>query len=188
LKIGKIDAVLKCEVKIWRIIFKSLFSRKLATAMEHEKWMQEAVNLSVEGVKRGEGGPFGAIVVKDGQIVGRGNNRVTTTNDPTAHAEVVAIRDACKNLETFQLNGCVVYTSCEPCPMCLGAIYWARPDRVFFGCTKADAAASGFDDQFIYDEIEKEFGERKIQFEQVGQSLAIKAFEIWDAKSDRIDY
>ncbi|MBP6641193.1 MAG: nucleoside deaminase [Bacteroidia bacterium] len=156
--------------------------------MEHEKWMQAAVDLSIAGVTSGEGGPFGAIVVKDGQIVGRGNNRVTTTNDPTAHAEVVAIRDACKNLGTFQLIGCTVYTSCEPCPMCLGAIYWARPDRVFFGCTKADAAASGFDDQFIYDEIEKEFGERKIQFEQVGQSLAIKAFEIWDAKSDRIDY
>ncbi|MBL0018731.1 MAG: nucleoside deaminase [Bacteroidia bacterium] len=156
--------------------------------MEHEKWMQAAVDLSIAGVTSGEGGPFGAIVVKDGQIVGRGNNRVTTTNDPTAHAEVVAIRDACKNLGTFQLIGCTVYTSCEPCPMCLGAIYWARPDRVFFACTKADAAASGFDDQFIYDEIEKEFGERKIQFEQVGQSLAIKAFEIWDAKSDRIDY
>ncbi len=139
--------------------------------MEHEKWMQEAVNLSVEGVKRGEGGPFGAIVVKDGQIVGRGNNRVTTTNDPTAHAEVVAIRDACKNLGTFQLDGCVVYTSCEPCPMCLGAIYWARPDRVFFGCTKADAAAknpknsrrlattklaamAAFDDQFIENKYE----------------------------------
>ena len=156
--------------------------------MEHEKWMQAAVDLSIAGVTSGEGGPFGAIVVKDGQIVGRGNNRVTTTNDPTAHAEVVAIRDACKNLGTFQLIGCTVYTSCEPCPMCLGAIYWARPDRVFFACTKADAAASGFDDQFIYDEIEKEFGERKIQCEQVGQSLAIKAFEIWDAKSDRIDY
>ncbi|MBK9451903.1 MAG: nucleoside deaminase [Bacteroidetes bacterium] len=156
--------------------------------MEHEKWMQAAVDLSIAGVTSGEGGPFGAIVVKDGQIVGRGNNRVTTTNDPTAHAEVVAIRDACKNLGTFQLIGCTVYTSCEPCPMCLGAIYWARPDRVFFACTKADAAASGFDDQFIYDEIEKEFGERRIQFEQVGQSLAIKAFEIWDAKSDRIDY
>lgn len=156
--------------------------------MEHEKWMQAAVDLSIAGVTSGEGGPFGAIVVKDGQIVGRGNNRVATTNDPTAHAEVVAIRDACKNLGTFQLIGCTVYTSCEPCPMCLGAIYWARPDRVFFACTKADAAASGFDDQFIYDEIEKEFGERKIQFEQVGQSLAIKAFEIWDAKSDRIDY
>ncbi|MEY3443089.1 MAG: hypothetical protein RLZZ519_1370 [Bacteroidota bacterium] len=156
--------------------------------MEHEKWMQAAVDLSIAGVTSGEGGPFGAIVVKDGQIVGRGNNRVTTTNDPTAHAEVVAIRDACKNLGTFQLMGCTVYTSCEPCPMCLGAIYWARPDRVYFGCTKADAAASGFDDQFIYDEIEKGFADRKIPFEQVGQSLAIKAFEIWDAKSDRVDY
>lgn len=156
--------------------------------MNHEEWMKEAVALSINGVTSGEGGPFGAIVVKDGKIVGKGNNKVTTSNDPTAHAEVVAIRDACKNLGTFQLTGCIVYTSCEPCPMCLGAIYWARPDRVFFACDKADAAASGFDDQFIYDEIELGFAERKIPFEQVGQNVAIEAFRLWDAKSDRIDY
>lgn len=144
--------------------------------------------MSIKGVTSGEGGPFGAIVVKDGKIVGRGNNKVTTSNDPTAHAEVVAIRDACKNLGTFQLDGCIVYTSCEPCPMCLGAIYWARPDRVFFACDKTDAAASGFDDQFIYDEIELEFADRKIPFEQIGQSAAREAFRLWDAKSDRVDY
>jgi guanine deaminase len=156
--------------------------------MKHEDWMQEAIALSIGGVTRGEGGPFGAIVVKNGEIVGRGNNKVTTTKDPTAHAEVVAIRDACKNLGTFQLSGCIVYTSCEPCPMCLGAIYWARPDRVYFACTKADAAASGFDDQFIYDEIEKDFGDRKIPFEQIGQAAGLEAFRFWDAKTDRIDY
>jgi guanine deaminase len=156
--------------------------------MQHEDWMQEAIDLSIAGVTKGEGGPFGAIVVKDGKIVGRGNNKVTTSNDPTAHAEVVAIRDACANLGTFQLQGCVVYTSCEPCPMCLGAIYWARPDRVYFACTKADAAASGFDDQFIYDEIEKGFGDRKIPFAQVGQEQALEAFRLWDAKTDKVEY
>jgi guanine deaminase len=164
------------------------FPAKSKMAMKHEDWMQEAIALSISGVTRGEGGPFGAIVVKDGVIVGRGNNKVTTSNDPTAHAEVVAIRDACKNLGTFQLAGCVVYTSCEPCPMCLGAIYWARPDRVFFACTKADAAASGFDDQFIYDEIEMDFAARKIPFVQVGQAAAMEAFKLWDAKADRVDY
>lgn len=156
--------------------------------MSNEEWMQVAIDLAVAGVSSGEGGPFGAIVVKDGVVVGRGNNRVTTTNDPTAHAEVVAIRDACKNLGTFQLSGCVVYTSCEPCPMCLGAIYWARPDRVYYACTQEDAAASGFDDQFIYDEIDKPYGERKIPFLPIGREAGKKAFQVWDTKGDRIDY
>lgn len=156
--------------------------------MKHEEWMHEAVALSIKGVINGEGGPFGAIVVKDGKIVGRGNNKVTTSNDPTAHAEVVAIRDACKTLGTFQLSGCIVYTSCEPCPMCLGAIYWARPDQVFFACDKKDAAASGFDDQFIYDELEVDMGARKIPFAQIGKDAAMEAFKLWDAKSDRVDY
>ncbi len=156
--------------------------------MKHEEWMREAVALSLSGVKNNEGGPFGAIVVKDGQIVGRGNNKVTSSNDPTAHAEVVAIRDACKNLNTFQLDGCIVYTSCEPCPMCLGAIYWARPEKVFFACTKQDAANSGFDDQFIYDEIELPFGDRKIPFEQVLQAEGLAAFQNWDAKTDKVEY
>lgn len=156
--------------------------------MKHEEWMHEAVALSIKGVNSGEGGPFGAIVVKDGKIVGRGNNKVTTTNDPTAHAEMVAIRDACKNLGTFQLTGCIIYTSCEPCPMCFGAIYWARPDRVFFACDKHDAAVSGFDDQFIYDEIDLDFPERKIPFEQVGKDAALEAFRLWNEKTDRVDY
>ena len=119
-----------------------------------EKFMQEAIELARNGIQNNEGGPFGAVVVKDGEVIGRGNNCVTSTNDPTAHAEVIAIRDACKNLGTFQLEGCVIYTSCEPCPMCLGAIYWARPAKVYYGCTKKDAADVDFDDAFIYKELE----------------------------------
>lgn len=150
--------------------------------------MQAAIDLSIKGMQNNEGGPFGAVVVKDGQIVGRGNNRVTSTNDPTAHAEVTAIRDACQRLGTFQLEGCVIYTSCEPCPMCLGAIYWARPDKVYYGCTKKDAAEIGFDDQFIYDEIEQPLHSRQIPFEQLGKEIAIKAFQMWDVKPDKVEY
>src|SRR6187549_1570210 len=122
-----------------------------------EKFMQEAIALSQSGMANNEGGPFGCIVVKGDEIVGRGNNKVSSTNDPTAHAEVTAIRDACKNLGTFQLTGCDVYASCEPCPMCLGAIYWARPSKVYYGCTRQDAAAFQFDDDFIYKEIDLPF-------------------------------
>src|SRR3954465_1934470 len=117
---------------------------------EHRQYMARAIELARRGVEKNSGGPFGCVVVKGGEIVGEGNNRVTSTNDPTAHAEVVAIREACKSLNTFQLDGCSIYTSCEPCPMCLGAIYWARPAKVFFACTREDAAAVGFDDQLIY--------------------------------------
>src|SRR5579863_8505927 len=125
-------------------------------------YMQEAIHRAVENVRSGRGGPFGAIVVKDGRVIANGANSVTSTNDPTAHAEVNAIREACRALGTFQLNGCEIYTSCEPCPMCLGAIYWARPDRVFYAATANDAAAAGFDDSFIYDEMKLEAAERKI--------------------------
>src|SRR5690348_4901560 len=125
-----------------------------------EKFLERAIELSRQGMQSGKGGPFGCVIVKDGEIVGEGCNQVTTTNDPTAHAEVVAIRNACKNLNTFQLNDCDIYASCEPCPMCLGAIYWARPRSVIYANTKKDAAAIHFDDQFIYDEIEKPDAER----------------------------
>lgn len=155
---------------------------------EHEELMQEAINLSIKGMENNEGGPFGAIVVKDGKIVGRGNNKVTSSNDPTAHAEVVAIRDACKNLGTFQLDGCIVYTSCEPCPMCLGAIYWARPDKVFYACTKADAADAGFDDDFIYREIEAPYENRSIPFIQISHEAATVAFAKWKTKMDKTEY
>ena len=135
-----------------------------------------------------EGGPFGAIVVKDGKIVGKGNNQVTSSNDPTAHAEVVAIRDACKNLNSFQLDDCVLYTSCEPCPMCLGAIYWARPNKVFYANTREDAAAIGFDDNFIYEEIKVSMDDRKIPFEQIGREEALRVFEEWQNKMDKLEY
>ena len=125
--------------------------------------MQRAISLAQKGIDANDGGPFGAVVVKDGEIIGEGWNSVTSTNDPTAHAEVMAIRKACENLNSFQLEGCILYTSCEPCPMCLGAIYWARPEKVFFACTREDAANAGFDDQFIYDEIAGSIDKRKIE-------------------------
>ena len=150
--------------------------------------MRQAIQLAKDGMLSGAGGPFGCVIVKDGKIVGQGSNRVLTTQDPTAHAEVVAIRDACKNLNHFQLEGCELYASCEPCPMCLGAIYWARPDRVFFACTKEDAAAIGFDDEFIYQEIEIKPSERKIPMENLLREESLEAFELWKEKGDKALY
>jgi len=150
--------------------------------------MTQAIEQSRNGMQNNEGGPFGAIVVKDGKIVGVGNNKVTSSNDPTAHAEVVAIRDACKKLNTFQLDGCVIYTSCEPCPMCLGAIYWARPDKVYYANTREDAAQIGFDDDFIYNEINLPMEKRKIPFEQISREEALKVFRQWSEKSDKTEY
>ena len=147
--------------------------------------MAEAVELSIKGMLNNEGGPFGAVVVKNGEIVGKGNNKVTSTFDPTAHAEVIAIRDACKNLNTFQLDDCIIYTSCEPCPMCLGAIYWARPKAVYYGCTKQDAANINFDDAFIYKELKAPMTKRKIPFKQLGRENALKAFQLWSKKQDK---
>lgn len=153
-----------------------------------ENFMREAIRLSIDNMRAGNGGPFGAIIVKDGKIIARGFNKVTSTNDPTAHAEVVAIREACKALDSFQLAGCEIYTSCEPCPMCLGAIYWARPDKMYFANTKTDAAAIGFDDQFIYDEIELNVSERHLPTEQLLQNEALVAFQEWQQKTDKIEY
>jgi len=153
-----------------------------------EKFMTEAVNAALKGMNNNEGGPFGCIVVKDDQIVGRGNNKVTSTNDPTAHAEVNAIRDACKNLDSFQLDGCEIYTSCEPCPMCLGAIYWARPDKVYYGSNQSDAANIGFDDAFIYKEIPLPYSERSIPFEQLAREIALEPFQEWAKKEDKTEY
>ena len=143
--------------------------------------MREAIRLSIENVESGRGGPFGAVVVKDGVIIARGANEVTSTNDPTAHAEVVAIRNACKALGTYQLDGCEIYTSCEPCPMCLGAIYWARPDKMYYGNTKEDAAAIQFDDQFIYQEIELPKDRRHLPTEQLLRDEALEAFAKWES-------
>jgi guanine deaminase len=128
------------------------------------------------------------VIVKDGKIIGRGNNQVTTTNDPTAHAEVVAIRDACRHLNSFQLDDCELYTSCEPCPMCLGAIYWARPAKVYYACTRQDAAQIGFDDDFIYEEISANLDDRKIPMEQLMQAEGLNVFRAWVAKEDKTKY
>ncbi|WP_217606876.1 nucleoside deaminase [Chitinophaga sp. GbtcB8] len=151
-------------------------------------FMQIAVELSRKGMETGDGGPFGAIVVRGGEIIGKGWNQVLLTNDPTAHAEVVAIRDACKQLNTFQLHDCEIYTSCEPCPMCLGAIYWARPQRVYFANTKEDAAAIDFDDSFIYHEIEVHHSGKKIPFIAFPDAGALQVFKDWKAKGDKTLY
>jgi guanine deaminase len=151
-------------------------------------FMAEAISLSLNNVRQGKGGPFAAVVVKDGQVIARGVNRVTSSNDPTAHAEVVAIREACAALKTFQLTGCEIYTSCEPCPMCLAAIYWARPDKVYFGNTKEDAAAAGFDDSFIYKEIALAGERRKIPLVQLMRNEAILAFEEWAESPMKVEY
>lgn len=158
-----------------------------ATNSKNE-FMQEAIRLSIENVTSGQGGPFGAVIVKDGKIIARGANSVTSTNDPTAHAEVVAIRNACKELGSFQLDGCEIYTSCEPCPMCLGAIYWARPDKMYFANTKKDAADIQFDDQFIYEEIEIPYHNRKLETIQMMREEALEAFRLWSESTKKIEY
>ncbi|MBK8228442.1 MAG: nucleoside deaminase [Flavobacteriales bacterium] len=154
-----------------------------------ERFLREAIALARAGMDRNEGGPFGCVVVKDGEIIGRGNNKVTSSNDPTAHAEVVAIREACQAIGSFQLEGCTLYTSCEPCPMCLGAIYWARPYRIVFAATRADAAQAGFDDQLIYDELPLPAEQRRIATEaNVLRHEALAVFKEWMSKPDRTVY
>jgi len=149
--------------------------------------MRQAIAMAIESVRLG-GGPFAALVVKDGRIIASGINEVTTSNDPTAHAEISAIRKACAWLGSFQLEGCDLYTTCEPCPMCLGAIYWARPARVFFGAKASDAAAAGFDDAFIYEQIRLPGVERKIPFVSVIRQEALACFRAWESHADRIPY
>jgi guanine deaminase len=151
-------------------------------------FMARAIELSVENVRTGRGGPFGAVVVKDGKILAEAANNVTATNDPTAHAEILAIREACRKLQAFELTGCEIYTSCEPCPMCLGAIYWARPDRVYYGNTAADAANVGFDDSFIYDEIGLRLDQRKIPMMQLMAQEAIQGFRAWEKSANKVRY
>lgn len=150
--------------------------------------MREAIRLSVEKMRAGCGGPFGAVVVREGRIIGRGWNQVTTSNDPTAHAEVVAIREACRHLGDFRLAGCELYASCEPCPMCLGAAYWARVDRLYFAAGRQDAADAGFDDEFLYGEIALPFSQRRLATAQGLRDEALAAFAEWKAKADRIPY
>ena len=155
---------------------------------EKKGFMREAIRLSIENMRAGNGGPFGAVVVKEGKIIARGFNQVTSSNDPTAHAEVVAIREACKVLNSFQLEDCEIYTSCEPCPMCLGAIYWARPSKMYYANTKKDVANIGFDDQFIYEELDLPLDKRQLAAEQLLQDEAIVAFKEWEEKINKIEY
>ena len=150
--------------------------------------MNEAISLAERGMEKGEGGPFGCVIVKEDRIIGRGNNKVISTNDPTAHAEIIAIREACKNLSSFQLEDCEVYTSCEPCPMCLGAIYWARPKVVYYANTRTDAANIGFDDSMIYDEISTELEKRKIPVINICRQQANETFARWQQKEDKKIY
>ena len=151
-------------------------------------FMKRAIEMAEKGMNQNAGGPFGCVIVKDGEIIAEGYNKVTSTNDPTAHAEIVAIRKACDKLNSFQLDDCIIYTSCEPCPMCFGAIYWARPKMVYFACTKKDAAKINFDDQFIYEELEKSIADRDIKFVKLMRKDAIPVFEKWAKKVDKTKY
>lgn len=155
---------------------------------EHERFMRMAIGLSEQNVKGTAGGPFGAVVVKDGEVVAGSANQVVQQNDPTAHAEVSAIRLACQQLGTYDLTGCIIYTSCEPCPMCLGAIYWAHIDTIYYGNTKVDAAEIGFDDHFIYKELELPMNQRKLQIIQLLRDEAISAFKLWTGSDSKKDY
>ncbi|MEH7503974.1 nucleoside deaminase [Neobacillus drentensis] len=156
--------------------------------MSDSHFMEKAIELALDNVLTKQGGPFGAVVVKDGKIIGIGRNEVTGTNDPTAHAEVQAIRDACRNLNDFQLNDCEIYTSCEPCPMCIGAIYWARPKAVYYACTKQDAAKIGFDDQFIYDQLSLPVEYRKIPMKKIFPTDGDLPFRKWEKSQDKVEY
>ena len=155
---------------------------------EHEKFMRMAIELSEYNVKQATGGPFGAVIVKDGMVVARSANKVVQQNDPTAHVEISAIRLACQELGAHTLEGCVIYTSCEPCPMCLGAIYWARIDMIYFANTKADAADIGFDDHFIYLELEAPMQQRKVQLVQLLRDEALPVFKLWESSESKTDY
>ncbi len=160
----------------------------MAGIMDHQRFMRRAIELSRDKMRDGAGGPFGAVIVKDGEIVGEGWNQVTSTNDPTAHAEVVAIRDACRRLGRFSLEGCVLYTSCEPCPMCLAATYWARIDRAYYANAQQDAANIGFDDAFLYREFSMPAGSRTLPLSRTLGDEAKAVFDEWMRKPDRIPY
>jgi len=151
------------------------------------EFMKRAIELSIKGIANG-GGPFGCIIVKDDKIIAEGSNKVTPNNDPTAHGEIVAIREACKKLNNFSLNGCELYSTCEPCPMCLSAIYWARIDKIYYANTREDARKIDFDDSLIYTELQKNIDKRKIPMIQMMRNEALKAFEMWDKKTDKVKY
>ena len=155
--------------------------------MKNNNFMNRAIELSIQNIKN-NGGPFGSVIVKKNKIVAEGVNRVTFNNDPTAHAEIIAIRNACEKLNTFNLKGCEMYTSCEPCPMCLSAIYWSHIDKIYYGNSRLDASKIGFDDNFIYNELVKDLSKRKIPMKQINKDKAIKAFLDWEKKIDKIEY
>lgn len=155
--------------------------------MDKSRWMRRAIDLSIENVKNG-GGPFGAVIVRDDELIAEGVNRVTANNDPTAHAEVSAIRAACQKVGNFKLEGCTIYTSCEPCPMCLSAIYWAGISRIYYGNTKQDAEHIHFGDKFIYDEIAKPYDKRSIPMNILMRDEALEAFKAWEEKEDKVEY
>jgi guanine deaminase len=152
------------------------------------EFMQQAIELAIENVTLGRGGPFGAVIVRNGEVVATGVNQVTATNDPTAHAEITAIRNACRALEDFSLPECVIYTSCEPCPMCLAAIYWARIEKIYYSATAAQAAGAGFDDAFLYEEMRKSFEERKVPGERLLSDRGDETFEAWRRFLARVEY
>lgn len=154
----------------------------------NETFMRQAIELARENARHGQGGPFGAVVVREGKVVGRGANRVTASNDPTAHAEVLAIREACAGLETFRLEDCAIYCSCEPCPMCLAAIYWSRIGKVYYAAQRQDAAQAGFSDEFIYQELHRPLGERQVKCEQMMRNEALRVLAEWQAKPDKKPY
>ena len=153
-----------------------------------EEWMRKAITLSLEGSSQGKGGPFGAVIIKNNQIIGQGYNQVTSTHDPTAHAEIVAIRDACRNMQHFHLEGCILFTSCEPCPMCLGAIYWAKISHIYYANNREDAAKIGFSDDFIYKEFDKSIEQRNIPTEQFLREEALEVFKRWENDRNKIPY
>lgn len=154
----------------------------------NQNYIKAAIAYALEGMHKRSGGPFGAVIVKGGQIIGMGHNSVTSTNDPTAHAEIMAIREACNTLGSHQLTGCDIYSTCEPCPMCLGAIYWARPDRLYYACSKQDAAEAGFDDAFIYEEISLDQRQRSIPFIEMSKEEALDLFRKWQNNPNKQDY
>ena len=165
-----------------------MFGKSHETFLMKTKFMREAIRLSLQKMRRNDGGPFGAVVVRRGKIVGRGWNQVTSTNDPTAHAEVIAIREACRRLKTFQLDDCELYASCEPCPMCLVAGYWARLRKIYYATTRRDAAKIGFDDDFIYREVARPVSRRKVPMKQMLRNEALEVFAEWKNKADKIQY
>lgn len=154
----------------------------------HSTFMKKAIDLARTSIHEEHGGPFGCVIVKNGRIIGKGYNRVTIDNDPTAHAEIVAIRDACAKINDYQLTGCEIYTTCEPCPMCMGAIYWARPKVIYYGSTRKDAADAGFDDDFIYHQLLVDPSERKIKMVPMSRTEALKLFTDWNKKENKKEY